>query len=117
MSYAGPHILEKHIQAELIWMLRMMKNHGKLDFERINLGPVIRHGGVWASNPMAGWADIMIWIHAGQIIWWELKRKIGRQSEDQKEFQRRVEKMGQKYYLVRSLVQGQQILTEHGIAA
>jgi hypothetical protein len=112
-----PHFLEKYILSEVLWLLRILKNHGKLDFERINVSPTIVGSGRYkryAPNPMRGWADIVIWI-GGRTLWFELKSDIGKQSPEQKIFQQRMEKLGHHYFIVKKLVEAQAILRSFNI--
>lgn len=51
---------------------------------------------------MAGVSDLVI-VAEGKVLFIEMKTRKGRQQESQKEFQRRVETLGHKYIVCRSL--------------
>lgn len=61
---------------------------------------------------LPGVSDLIV-IHNGEVLFVEVKIDTGRQSEQQKEFQNRVEQNGFKYHLVRSLDEFKPILTHH----
>lgn len=50
-----------------------------------------------------GIADLIIWLPKGKAIMVEVKNSTGKQSEDQKKIQQKLEKLGGIYILVRSL--------------
>lgn len=54
-----------------------------------------------ALGVIAGVSD-MVMLIPNSVIWIEWKVETGRQSKDQIEFQRLVESLGMKYYIVRS---------------
>lgn len=55
-----------------------------------------------ATGVVAGVSDLII-VRQNEIIFVEVKTKIGKQSKEQKDFQKNIEKLGYKYILVRSL--------------
>lgn len=55
-----------------------------------------------ATGVVAGVSDLIV-IKQNEIIFVEVKTDIGNQSKQQKDFQRKVQKLGFKYILVRSL--------------
>lgn len=55
-----------------------------------------------ATGVVAGVSDLII-VRLNEIIFVEVKTEIGKQSKEQKEFQKIIEKLGFKYILVRSL--------------
>lgn len=61
---------------------------------------------------LPGVSDLIV-IHNGEVLFVEVKIDTGRQSEQQKEFQNRVEQNGFKYHLVRSLDEFKPLLTHH----
>lgn len=62
---------------------------------------------------LPGVSDTIIVAPNGVTLYIEFKTKIGRQSDEQIEFERRVTMLGHKYYLVRSLVEFQSIINCH----
>lgn len=55
-----------------------------------------------ATGVVAGVSDLIV-IKQNEIIFVEVKTDIGNQSKQQKDFQQKVQKLGFKYILVRSL--------------
>lgn len=55
-----------------------------------------------ATGVVSGVSDLII-VKQNEIIFVEVKTETGKQSKEQKEFQKKVEKLGFKYLLVRSL--------------
>lgn len=107
---------EAGILRDCIELLRILKMHRVLDYWRITVGGVLRQGMYLIPNKeMAGFSDIIILTKNPYSIFLETKSPKGRQSDNQKEFQRRVESVGHKYYLCRSREHLCQILTENGI--
>jgi hypothetical protein len=64
-----------------------------------------------ATGLRAGVSDLMI-NHFGRWVCVEVKTDIGKQSNEQKEFQQIVENLGTKYFLVRSLEDFKQKVTD-----
>lgn len=62
---------------------------------------------------LRGASDMIIILPNGKLIFVEIKTEKGVQSEYQKYFQNRVEKLGYKYLLIRSLKQFQDEITTH----
>lgn len=56
-----------------------------------------------ATGLLAGVSDLIILKPNGKTIFVEVKTEIGKQSDAQSEFQKKVQDMGFDYYLVRSL--------------
>lgn len=55
-----------------------------------------------ATGVVAGVSDLII-VRNNEVIFVEVKTEIGKQSKEQKEFQRNVENLGFRYLLVRNL--------------
>tara|TARA_R110002096_G_scaffold217142_2_gene405162 strand:+ start:664 stop:1008 length:345 start_codon:yes stop_codon:yes gene_type:complete len=60
---------------------------------------------------MSGVSDLII-ILEGRVLFIEVKTKTGTQSKTQKSFQKKVERLGFPYYLVRSLENFEEIIKE-----
>lgn len=62
---------------------------------------------------LPGVSDLIV-IHNGQVLFVEVKKPSGgRQEPEQKDFQSRVEALGFKYYLVRSLDEFKLVILHH----
>lgn len=64
-----------------------------------------------ATGLLAGVSDLII-VRPDEVIFLEVKTSTGTQSKVQKEFQKKVEAMGYKYLLVRSLEECQNQLNK-----
>lgn len=65
-----------------------------------------------AQGRVAGVADLTFYKPGGQPILIELKTETGRQSADQKQWQKAVENAGYSYVIVRSLEEFKKIICE-----
>lgn len=65
-----------------------------------------------AQGRVAGVADLTFYKPGGQPILIELKTKTGRQSPDQKQWQKAVQVAGYRYVIVRSLEEFKKIIFE-----
>jgi hypothetical protein len=59
-----------------------------------------------------GVSDIICMLHDGPVIFLEVKTQYGRQSENQKQFQKDCEDMGQIYRIVKSIEDVETIFRE-----
>ena len=66
-----------------------------------------------AQGRVAGVADLTFYKPGGQPILIELKTPTGRQSPDQKKWQKAVENAGYRYVIVRSLEDFKKIIEQH----
>lgn len=64
---------------------------------------------------LPGVSDTIIVAPNGVTLYIEFKTKIGRQSDEQIEFERRVSMLGHRYYLCRSLIEFQSIIESNTI--
>ena len=55
-----------------------------------------------AMGLRAGAADLVVVLPAGEVVFLEVKNATGKQSPRQEHFQKRVESLGHKYFVVRS---------------
>jgi len=55
------------------------------------------------TGVMPGVSDLIVILPNGKLIFCELKTEIGRQSDSQKEFQKRVNDLGFEYWLIKDL--------------
>lgn len=96
-------------------LLDILKARGALDYFRVNVGGVMRGGRKCPNKDMAGFSDIIILTPTPCTIFLELKAAKTKQSDDQIEFQRRIEAAGHKYYVSRSKEDLCNILNSNGI--
>lgn len=95
---------ETEIQSAIIDYLFLKKHF----FVRLNNIPPVQYIGgkmVFRKMPkgsMKGLPDIMVITDGGYTVWLEVKDK-SKQSDDQKEFERRCKEKGCEYYIVRSI--------------
>jgi len=118
-------LTEAQIKKEVEDYLKDMMNLGRLYYERMNVGVFGRHHNIQGAKK--GTADYLV-IQAGQVhleymkeqhgpgipvsfvTWLECKTAIGKQNKDQLEFQKRVEKLHCRYFIVRSVEELQEVL-------
>ena len=63
-----------------------------------------------AEGYIAGSSDIKVYGKCGKVVFIELKRKGGKHSDHQKEYQKLVESFGYKYHLLYSLNEFMEVL-------
>jgi hypothetical protein len=84
-------ILKKRFVVRLNNIPPVQNVGGKMVFRRMPKGSVL------------GLPDIMVLTDGGYAVFLEIKAPKGKQSENQKQFQRRCEEVGCEYYVIRSL--------------
>ena len=106
---------ESSVLAVLTAYLEMMMKRGRLSYSRHHpVRPVTRKTSffgmtdnrlIFAKIPESqkGAPDLMVYLPGGRTVFVEVKSDCGAQSPDQKQWQRRHEKLGFKYILVRKL--------------
>lgn len=93
--------------------LKLAEFHQEIvHFDRYNSGMIQSAIGHWIKLCRKGTADIMFMLKDRHCIYIETKAKTG-QSKEQKEFQKKVEIAGHKYYIVDSLEKWNKIRNEH----
>lgn len=106
---------EKDILKSCVDYLKMLKNQGKLLYVRNNSfqGSFERPDGSqgYIRNNMPGSPDLFVFVNKGVCIGFELKSAIGRQTPEQKEWERIATKLGHKYYMIRSVEELAKILS------
>lgn len=65
-----------------------------------------------STGLLSGASDLIV-IHFGVVLFVELKTETGKQSDEQRAFELRVNQCGYPYYLIRSLEQFKQALSLH----
>lgn len=102
---------ETTIQSAIIDYLALRKHF----FVRLNNIPPVQHVNgkmVFRRMPkgsMLGLPDIIVLTDGGFAVFLEVKNEKGKQSGNQKEFQRRCQEVGCEYYLIRSVDQLKEI--------
>lgn len=96
---------EEHLQVECLkWLQayshgRCLAHHSPNEAKRSKvMGARLK-----AMGMMPGWPDLEIILLGGEVVFFEFKTAKGRQSESQKTCQKRLEEMGCRYYLCRSV--------------
>lgn len=109
-------IRESDVLLECKALLDFLKNKRLLEYWRVSVGGLLIKGKHLVPNKeMSGFSDIIILLPTPSTIFLELKAEKGIQTDNQKEFQRRVESMGHKYYLCKSRGELCEILEMNGI--
>lgn len=93
--------------------VRLALNHPDGCWHRNNIGSAVMNGGMRVSFGVggAGGADL-IGLFRGRFVAVEIKTPIGRQSAEQKVYQRLVESKGGVYAIVRSVEDAHALLAE-----
>ena len=104
---------EAQLKRTIEGFLAIQENMGNLSFERQNAGSFPTQSGNWAKGAKKGAADFRIdkaskydgvaKFRYCRSIHIELKGKGGKQSQDQKDCQARVEAQHAEYHIIRSL--------------
>lgn len=115
--------LEKHIQTSIEDLLALQENLGRLVYQKNNSGAIkIKHPGGQSSFVRfgkPGSPDFLVWrktkitmlgAEVFETLFIEVKTEKGRLSDKQKEFRDKIEKLGGKYYLVRSFEDAKKII-------
>ena len=96
---------EEHIQVDCVRWLQYY-GHGEIVYQHSPnkaKRSIVMGARLKAMGMMPGWPDLEIILPGGQVVFFEFKTAKGRQSEDQKECQKRIEETGCRYYLCRSV--------------
>ena len=100
---------EDQLQQQIvIWFKNELQRHGKgFIFSVPNGGSrnPIEAKKLKATGATAGVSDLIVLLPGAKTLFVELKTEKGIQSDNQKEFAERVEVLGYKYLLIRSLEQ------------
>lgn len=111
-------IKERDVLIQCKALLEEIKSIGWLDYWRISTGGKLRGGFKTKNTEMVGFSDIMVLFkYSTAVAFIELKATNGIQSDEQSEFQKRVELMGHKYYLCKSRSELCEILIKNGVHA
>lgn len=108
---------EAQIVHECKSYLDILRSAQQLNYRIIHI-PVPTRGRwqeIARSHSMAGHADCEIYLKAMRVLHIEFKTKIGRQSSQQKDWQKDLEDIGHVYAIVRSLGELKVLLLKYGI--
>ena len=103
-------------------LLTLLKNQGKLTFRRIHVNAIPRGSGrlgyklLSKNTDMAGMPDFEVYLPGGRILHVECKSSIGRQSEEQVEWEKELNRYNHPYLIVRELDQLVDALSALGIS-
>lgn len=103
---------ETQIQRAICELLQYLENQGKLYFFRSGSGAIKTESGNYFKTGKVGCPDITLCM-AGRFIGLEVKTEKGRQTDSQKDAQKRIEKAGGIYYIVRSVRDVENIIDGH----
>lgn len=79
---------------------------------RNNVGTFLTINGNPINIGLPGEADLTLFQRGGKTVFIEVKTPTGRQSKQQRAFQKRVEELGFKYKIVRSLDDAKNLILE-----
>lgn len=63
-----------------------------------------------ATGLLSGVSDLIVFLPNGKMLFVELKLQNGRQSDNQKDFEKRVDDLGYPYHIIRSLEQFKELI-------
>lgn len=95
---------EHDIQCACVaWFRLCYRRRGYLIASIVNEGARSPRMGAWYKDAglLPGFADLVVVLDRGAVVWVELKTAKGRQSPAQRSFQRAVELLGHTYLLCR----------------
>ena len=72
----------------------------------------VRTGAIMKAMGMLSGTSDLIFIHKGSVYFFEVKTDNGKQTDTQKEFEKRITKQGLKYFVVRSVDEVLNIIVE-----
>lgn len=106
---------EHYLQCQIVQYLRLK---GYTVFAIPNGGSrnAIEGANLKKEGVMAGVADLEVMLSDGKHIYLELKTKIGKQSQSQKDFEDKCKELGHIYRLVRSIEDVENVLNEINIS-
>jgi len=99
---------EIEIQRTILEYLQLMENKGKCYCFRAGSGAIKTERGGWFKTGKKGCPDIVCLINT-MFVGLEIKAPKGKQSDEQKITQKKIEKLGGVYQVVRSLEDAQKV--------
>ena len=110
---------ESAIQASILHYLTILEKQGRLSFIRNNSfsGSIQRRNGSqgYIKNAKRGAPDIIVFLPNGYYVLLEVKSDTGKQSQEQKDYQTLLQKLGGMYHIVRSLDEVEVVLQAYRV--
>ena len=103
---------ESQIQTAIEQVLRVYEKSGSCVYIKNNTGAHKTDHGAFIRFGKVGSSDFLLFLQDGQTVFLEVKTPAGRQTDRQKDFQRRVEQLGHSYFIVHSAREVWQILEQ-----
>lgn len=98
---------ESGIQTAIEQYLQYLENQGKLIYIKNNSGAIKTQAFGQKSSFIRfgkkGSPDFFIFLPAGQVLHMEVKNEKGRQNDNQLNYQQKIENLGHRYVIVRSI--------------
>lgn len=94
---------ESCIQKSIEQYLTLLENSGKLSFIKNNSGAFINPKGNFYKMGKSGSPDFLLFLKYGDCLHLEIKNETGRQNPNQHEYQKRIEKLGHTYIIMRAV--------------
>ncbi|SVC35948.1 uncharacterized protein METZ01_LOCUS288802 [marine metagenome] len=93
---------ESEIQTAIEKVLRIYERSGSCMYIKNNSGAYKTDHGAFVRYGKPGSSDFLLFLKGGDNVFLEVKTLKGRQTDRQKEFQQRVERLGHRYQIVTS---------------
>lgn len=94
---------ESQIQKAVEQYLTLLENSGKLVFIKNNSGAFINPKGNFYKMGKSGSPDFLLFLKYGDCLHLEIKNETGKPSPGQLEYQRKAEKLGHTYIIMRAV--------------
>ena len=103
---------ESQIQTAIEKVLRVYEKSGSCVYIKNNTGAHKPAHGAFIRLGKVGSSDFLLFLQDGKTVYLDVKTPKGRQNDNQKDFPRRVERLGHSYFVVRSAREVWQILEQ-----
>lgn len=103
---------ESSIQTAIEKYLQLLENTGRIVYVKNNSGAFMSPRGHFFRFGKAGSPDFFVFAKNGSCFHLEVKNEKGKQSDLQKEYQARIEKLNHKYFVVRDITDVETILKD-----
>jgi hypothetical protein len=103
---------ESQIQTAIEQYLRLMENMGQLVYIKQNSGAT-KIGERFIRYGKAGAPDFMVYLLDGRCVHLEVKNEKGKQNPNQLEYQAKIEKLGHRYCIVRSVDEVENLIKQN----
>ena len=88
----------------------LLENTGRIVYTKNNSGAFISKTNHFFRFGKAGSPDFFVFVKNGACIHLEIKNEVGKQKENQIEFQRKIERLGHIYFVARNLTDVESVL-------